>query len=97
MPEERQKWMKTKQTSVDSGQEQGQDNLLPKHHLRRTQMERISLAGRRASQIQYLSTLPHPSPGLSSVLICSVQTWNAFINKCQILRCIVSLKENEQT
>lgn len=30
-PEERQKGMKTKQTfSVDSGQEQGQDNLLPK-------------------------------------------------------------------
>lgn len=67
MPEERQKGMKTKQTfSADSGQEQGQDNLLPKHHLRRTQMERISLAGRRASQIQYLCTLPCPSLGLSS-------------------------------
>lgn len=61
------------------------------HHLGRTQTERISLAGWRASQIQYLSTLPHPSPGSSSVLICSVQIWNAFINKCQILRCIVSL------
>lgn len=35
------------------------------HHLAGTQMERISLAGRRASQIQYLSTLPHPAPGLS--------------------------------
>lgn len=35
------------------------------HHLAGTQMERISLAGRRASQIQYLSTLPHPVLGLS--------------------------------
>lgn len=84
---------------ADSGQETAfcQGLCFTQNHLARTQMERISLAGSRARQIRYLSTPPHPSLGLSQVLICSVQIWNAHINKCQILRCIVSLKENKQT
>ncbi|RLV99363.1 hypothetical protein DV515_00009864 [Chloebia gouldiae] len=71
MPEERQKGMKTKQTfSVDSGQEQGQDNFLPKHHLRRTQMERISLAGRRA-------TTTTPLAEQASFFASEEQKWKA--------------------